>query len=129
MLHKLREYINSNNLMTKQHKLLLAVSGGVDSMVLLHLLLKEGYHVSVAHCNFRLRAKESDADEQFVKKVCIEKKIPFFCKKFFTAKQAAADKTGIQETARKLRYEWFAELMKQENFDRLITAHQATDQL
>ena len=115
--------------MTKQHKLLLAVSGGVDSMVLLHLLLKEGYHVSVAHCNFRLRAKESDADEQFVKKVCIEKKIPFFCKKFFTAKQAAADKTGIQETARKLRYEWFAELMKQENFDRLITAHQATDQL
>lgn len=115
--------------MTKQHKLLLAVSGGVDSMVLLHLLLKEGYHVAVAHCNFKLRAKESDADEQFVKKVCIENKVPFFCKKFLTAKQAAADKTGIQETARKLRYEWFAELMEQEKFDRLITAHQATDQL
>lgn len=129
MLHKLRDYISSNGLMTKQHKLLLAVSGGVDSMVLLHLLLKEGYHVSVAHCNFKLRAKESDADEQFVKKVCVEKKVPFFCKKFLTAKQAAADKTGIQETARKLRYEWFAELMGQGKFDRLITAHQATDQL
>lgn len=98
-------------------------------MVLLHLLLKEGYNVSVAHCNFQLRAKESDADEQFVKKICIEKKVPFFSKKFLTAKQAAADKTGIQETARKLRYEWFAELMEQQNFDRLVTAHQATDQL
>ncbi len=129
MLHKLREFIHSNSLMTKQHKLLLAVSGGVDSMVLLHLLLKEGYNVSVAHCNFQLRAKESDADEQFVKKICIEKKVPFFSKKFLTAKQAAADKTGIQETARKLRYEWFAELMEQQNFDRLVTAHQATDQL
>ncbi|MCC6683599.1 MAG: tRNA lysidine(34) synthetase TilS, partial [Bacteroidia bacterium] len=129
MLHKLREFIHSNSLMTKQHKLLLAVSGGVDSMVLLHLLLKEGYNVSVAHCNFQLRAKESDADEQFVKKICVEKKVPFFCKKFLTAKQAAADKTGIQETARKLRYEWFEELIEQHLFDRLVTAHQATDQL
>jgi tRNA(Ile)-lysidine synthase len=129
MLHRIREYIQNNGLIKKQHKLLLAVSGGIDSMVLLHLLLKEGYDVTVAHCNFQLRGKESDADEQFVKKTGAENKIPVFVKKFTTSKQAAIDKTGLQETARKLRYEWFAELMEQHHFDRLITAHQATDQL
>lgn len=129
MLHKLREYIAKQVLIDKKEKVLLAVSGGIDSMVLLHLLLKEGYEVGVAHCNFQLRGKESNADEQFVKNACAEHKIPFFVKRFNTSQLSTQHKTGIQETARNIRYEWFSELMHQKGYDKLATAHQATDQL
>ena len=110
-------------------RLLLAHSGGLDSSVLAHLLLKAGLSFSVAHCNFQLRASESEADMKFVEAWCREHSIPFFCVKFATEIHKGFYKKSIQLTARDLRYDWFYSLMEVYEFDFLLTAHHLNDQL
>lgn len=113
-----------------QHKkLLVAVSGGVDSMVLLHICLQHHWDISVAHCNYGLRGEDSVQDELFVKNYCLENKIPFFCKNFDTKKIQETTHQSIQMLARELRYDFFKELMTAHNFDFLLTAHHQTDQV
>lgn len=92
-------------------RLLLAVSGGIDSVVLTHLVAACGFPFAVAHCNFGLRGAESARDEAFVNALAAQYKAPFFIKKFDTAAYAAQHKLSIQEAARKLRYDWFREVV------------------
>jgi tRNA(Ile)-lysidine synthase len=110
-------------------KLLLAVSGGLDSMVLLHLMQTVNPDLSVAHANFSLRGLESDGDEVFVRSYCQQHQIPVFVKKFETEIFANEHKLSIQQAARQLRYAWFEELCQQESFDYVLTAHHLDDQL
>lgn len=113
----------------KGTRLLCAVSGGIDSMVMLSLLNEMNYECVVAHCNFRLRGDESDGDEQFVREMCEKMYIPCFVNTFDTHK--FADETGlsIQMAARKLRYDWFYELAEKENCSYIALAHNSDDQV
>ena len=123
------KYIIDNQLFTKNDKLLVAVSGGVDSVVLCQLLYLNNYHFSIAHCNFQLRGDESDGDEAFVKSLADRWKVPFYSKKFETKQYALDHKLSIQVAARDLRYEWFEQLRKTLNYDFILTAHHASDNI
>ncbi len=109
-------------------KLLLAVSGGVDSMVLLHLLKKSKIHFEVAHCNFNLRGDESEKDYLLVKKTCLQYDIVFNGKKFDTTLFAQEKGVSIQMAARELRYNWFYEIIQTKKLQYLVVAHHKNDQ-
>jgi len=111
----------------KKHHMLIAVSGGIDSMVLTQLTHAAGFFISVAHVNFHLRGADSDADKTLVSDFCRGRNIPFFSKSLPIDKTTAKD--GVQAEARRLRYAWFDELKKQINFDYLFTAHHQNDQI
>ena len=113
----------------KECNFVLAISGGVDSMVLANLFLINNLNFSIAHCNFQLRGKESDDDELFIKKWCSEKDIKLYNKKFSTEDYCKNNKLTIQMGARELRYEWFSELIDKEKYDFIVTAHHIDDQL
>jgi tRNA(Ile)-lysidine synthase len=113
----------------KHSKFLIALSGGVDSMVLANLFLKNNLSFSVAHCNFNLRAKESDDDEKFIFDWSTENEIECYISKFNTTDYCKKNKFGIQEGARNLRYEWFNELKNLHDFDYIVTAHHLDDQI
>ena len=128
MEKKFKAFIETNQLFTRDEQILVAVSGGVDSMVLCDLLKNCNYTFSVAHCNFQLRGADADEDENFVKDYCKTRLIPCFTKKFDTLAIAEAEKKSIQETARDLRYTWFSELMNEhKHLKYLVTAHHASD--
>jgi tRNA(Ile)-lysidine synthase len=127
MLTKFQNHLNKNFPFLKEKRLLLATSGGIDSMVLVHLLHQLNYNFAVAHCNFQLRGEESDADESFVKSFCNENQIDAFIQKFDTKKFASDYNLSIQLAARKLRYDWFYELLENEKFDYILTAHHLDD--
>ncbi|MGC8864952.1 MAG: tRNA lysidine(34) synthetase TilS [Bacteroidales bacterium] len=110
----------------KQH-FLLAVSGGPDSMAMTHLFFRAGLHISVVHCNFGLRAAESDREEMFVKEWMSKKGIPVYTKKFNTRNYADERGVSIQLAARELRYEWFEELRQQIGAQWIATAHHLDD--
>ncbi|MFC4817099.1 tRNA lysidine(34) synthetase TilS [Flavobacterium sp. GCM10023249] len=129
MLQNLQNHIQKNLPFLSGKKLLLAVSGGIDSIVLTDLLLQLDFKIGVAHCNFQLRAEESDQDFSFVKDFCKKNNISFFGTHFDTAHYAEMNKLSIQLAARKLRYEWFDELLNTEGFDYLLTAHHADDSI
>ena len=126
---KFHQYINKNDLISPNEKLLVAVSGGVDSVVLFHLLKKFNFQFYVAHCNFHLREGDCDDDENFVKQLCEENKIPFSVKHFDTIKFAEEKKISIELAARELRYEWFDKLCSEKKIKKLIVAHHANDNL
>ncbi|ESU24731.1 tilS protein [Flavobacterium enshiense DK69] len=129
MLSKFQNHISKNLSFLKGKKLLLAVSGGVDSMVLVHLLHQLQFDISVAHCNFNLRGDESNGDEGFVKSFCKKSGIGFFVINFETKEYADLHKLSIQVSARQLRYNWFNELLEKEGFDFLLTAHHLDDSI
>ncbi|WP_396162170.1 tRNA lysidine(34) synthetase TilS [Flavobacterium sp.] len=126
MLTKFQHHIEQNFAQLKDKKLLLAVSGGVDSMVLLDLFYKLRFDICVVHCNFQLRGKESDADELLVREICQDGYIPYFIESFDTLEFAKENKLSIQLAARKLRYDWFQELLSL-GFDYVLTAHHLDD--
>ena len=113
----------------KECNFVLAISGGIDSMVLANLFLINNLNFSIAHCNFQLRGKESDDDELFINKWCSEKDIKLYNKKFSTEDYCKNNKLTIQMGARELRYEWFSELIDKEKYDFIVTAHHIDDQL
>ncbi len=110
-----------------QQPVLLACSGGRDSMALAHLMLLSKIEFALAHCNFQLRGNESDGDEQFVKSFATTHNIPFFNAHFNTQTISTESKKGIQETARNLRYEWLEMIRKEHGFSFIATAHHAND--
>ena len=126
MLTKFQHHIEQNFPQLKDKKLLLAVSGGIDSMVLLDLFYKLRFDICIAHCNFQLRGKESDADELLVREICQDGYIPYFINSFETINFAKENKLSIQLAARKLRYDWFQELLLL-GFDYVLTAHHLDD--
>ncbi len=109
--------------------ILLAVSGGLDSMVLLHLLKIAGAQFGIAHCNFGLRGKESDEDQAFVEQAALKLNVPFFTKRFDTQSFAKQNGISLQMAARQLRYQWFWQIVDNQNYDLLATAHHADDNL
>ena len=118
-------HINKEFNFLKKSKLLIAVSGGVDSMVLVDLFKKLKYNITIAHCNFKLRNEESDLDEVFVRTYALENSIPFYFKEFVTK----LPKQSLQMAARTLRYNWFCDVLKKEKLDYLLTAHHLDDSL
>lgn len=132
LLSKFQNYIRNEKLFSSADKLLLAVSGGVDSVVLCDLCKKAGYDFDIAHCNFQLRGKESESDEKFVKRLAIKYNVTFFVKAFDTEKFASDQSISIQEAARKLRYEWFDEISSTRYTPRaayILTAHHTDDNI
>lgn len=127
MLERLQKHLDQNFSFLKGKRLLLAVSGGVDSMVMTELFLKLGYEIGLAHCNFNLRGAESDQDEDFVRNFASEKNCPVSVERFDTASFAADFKLSVQVAARQLRYNWFSELLETRSFDYVLTAHHADD--
>jgi len=121
------KFVAEHKLYEPGDKILLAVSGGLDSMVMLHLFIAKKAKIAVAHCNFKLRGKESDADERFVKLFCEKNSIPFYSTKFETKKYANKNQVSIQMAARNLRYEWFEKLRKKISANYISTAHHKTD--
>jgi tRNA(Ile)-lysidine synthase len=129
MLQKLSNIIAKNFPFLKDKKLLVAISGGIDSVVLTHLLSTLHFDISLAHCNFNLRAEESDLDEVFVKELAKKLAIKCFTTSFETDKIAKEKKESTQIAARNLRYTWFQEVIKEHHFDCVLTAHHADDNL
>ena len=129
MQQKFQNYLIQKDYLKSKFAFLLAVSGGIDSMVLLDLMLKNKVHFSVAHCNFNLRGEESNQDENFVINYCEKNNIPLYIKQFNTEKYASENKKSIQISARELRYNWFFELKNEHHFDFIVTAHHLDDSL
>lgn len=123
------KFIQQQHLFTKKDRLLLAVSGGVDSVVLCELCYSAGFDFAIAHVNFQLRGAESDADEYFVASLAKKYNVSFFTKKFNTLEYATEHKRSIQVAARELRYEWFQSLLNDPtaSLKYLLTAHHADD--
>ncbi len=129
MLLKLEKHILENFSFIKKKKLLLATSGGIDSMVMLDLFQKLEYKIAIAHCNFQLRGEESFGDQSFIQDYAEANQIPFFTTFFDTENYAKDTKKSIQQAARDLRYDWFYELLQKQDFDYTLTAHHADDNL
>jgi tRNA(Ile)-lysidine synthase len=145
LLKNFKEYIKQQNLFHPKDKLLLAVSGGLDSVVLCELCKQAGYDFTIAHCNFQLRGEESERDENFVKDLGKKYGVEVLVKKFDTQKYADENKLSIQVAARELRYTWFNQLLAKIKNDFnpeasnspfrgpggvvLLTAHHANDNI
>ena len=151
LLKEFQQFVKQQNLFQPKDKLLLAVSGGVDSVVLCELCKQAGYDFTIAHCNFQLRGEESNRDENFVKELGKKYEVEVFVKKFDTEKFATENKLSIQVSARELRYAWFNELLadlkvrskssgskippwgsltrERTKFRGLLTAHHANDNI
>lgn len=129
MKNRLQNHIDKEIPYLKQKKLLLAVSGGLDSMVLLHLFQELKCDIAIAHCNFQLRGVESFGDQKFVQDYAEANGIPIFVTQFDTEAFAKDYKLSTQVAARELRYNWFYELLEIEKFDYILTAHHADDNL
>lgn len=127
MYKKLNEHINQSFPFLKESKILIAISGGVDSVVLAYLCKQMNLNIALAHCNFNLRDKESDADEDFVLELAKDWDLEVFIENFNTKQFAIDKKISTQMAARTLRYFWFDEIASQLGFNYILTAHHADD--
>jgi len=129
MLKDFKNHINQQLSFLNESKLIIAISGGIDSVVLAHLCKSLNLNFSLAHCNFNLREEESNKDEEFVLELAEQLDVEIFIQNFNTKVYAKENKRSIQMAARELRYDWFAELAEQLQFDYILTAHHADDNL
>ena len=129
LLNHFLEFIKEKNLINPGEKILLTVSGGMDSSVAAHLFSKTDFDFGIAHCNFSLREGESDGDAEFVKKLAENFQKPFHIKCFDTQIFAEKNKYSIQEAARILRYKWFEEISIEYNYQKIATAHHLDDSI
>ncbi len=129
LLNHFLEFIKEKKLINPGEKILLTVSGGMDSSVMAHLFSKTNYDFAIAHCNFSLRGGESDGDAEFVKKLAESFQKTFHIKCFNTQIFAEKNKYSIQEAARILRYLWFEEISTEFNYQKIATAHHLDDSI
>lgn len=128
-LDQFTTYIKKNALFTKEDKILLAVSGGKDSVLMVQLFKLAGYRFSIAHCNFNLRGDETQRDEAFVKLLAASLAVPFHVVHFDTKAYAEKHQISTQMAARDLRYAWFEEIRKSEKYDFIALAHHQNDSI
>ncbi len=129
MVDSVKKYIEENSLFLPEDKILLAVSGGIDSMVMAAIFVKSGYKVGIAHCNFSLRGEESDKDEQLVGHFATKHELPFYSIRFNTKEYAEKHSLSIQMAARELRYTWFRSICAEYSFQYIATAHNLDDKI
>lgn len=129
MLDSFLTYINEKQLFTVSNRLLIAVSGGIDSIALIHLCHEAGFQFGIAHCNFQLRGEESNQDEYFVRELAHHYGADFFVRHFDTKMYAKQNGVSTQMAARDLRYQWFEEVLIENEYDYLLTAHHQDDLL
>ena len=129
LIEAFQRYIDENNLVTHDDRILLTVSGGVDSMDMLSLFVRCGYTVGVAHCNFQLRGAESDEDEVLVREEAARFGVPFYNRRFETAAEMEGTGESMEMAARRLRYAWFDELSRTEGYTAVAIAHHADDSI
>ena len=129
MLQKFKNHLLHNFQFLKDKKLLLATSGGIDSMVMLHLFQQLESQIAIAHCNFQLRGVESFEDQKFIQDYADANAVPVYITQFDTTAFAEDYKLSTQVAARELRYNWFYELLETEEYDYILTAHHADDNL
>jgi len=127
MKNKIQNFISEKSLFQKDDKLILGISGGADSVCLMHILFSLGYSFDLAHCNFNLRGEESDKDESFVRSLAEEYKLQLHVKQFDVERYASENNISIQMAARDLRYSWFHQLLVSENGKYIAIAHHAND--
>ena len=128
MRERVAAFIKQHHLLEPNGTVLVAVSGGADSVALLHLLHALGYPVSALHCNFHLRGEESDADQQFVEKLCQQFGVSLGVTHFHTADYAKSHGISIEMAARELRYQWFREQMESQKAQAIAVGHHMDDQ-
>jgi len=129
MQQKVQTYIQNHHLLTQKGRIIVGVSGGTDSVVLLHVLMSLGYDCVIAHCNFHLRMDESDRDELFVRELAMDLKVPYYSVDFETTKYAEEHKISIEMAARDLRYAWFYEMLFNHDAQAIAVAHHADDSI
>lgn len=127
LFENFKRYIAANDMLEPSDRILLAVSGGVDSMVLMSLFYQSGYHIGVAHCNFGLRGEESDEDEELVARVAASYGVKIYNKRFDTVGEMERTGESMEMAARRLRYEWFEQLCIEHGYDKIAIAHHADD--
>ncbi|MFC2152824.1 tRNA lysidine(34) synthetase TilS, partial [Bacteroidota bacterium] len=127
MLTDFQTFIDSNELCSKTDRILLGISGGIDSVCMFHLFNQLEIPIGIAHCNFQLRDDESEQDEHFVSNLANEYDLPFFSKRFDTEEIAKKEGISIQMAARDLRYDWFEEIRNKFDYDYIAIAHNRDD--
>jgi tRNA(Ile)-lysidine synthase len=129
MLNRFIRHVRENKILDFQSYYILAISGGIDSVVLAHLLSKGGFKFGMAHCNFQLRGEESERDEAFIINLAKDLGVEIWCKKFNTKAYMESHGVSLQMAARNLRYKWFGELHEAKHPEGILVAHHADDQL
>ena len=129
LLRKFNDFLLSKELLQQDQNVLVAVSGGLDSIVLCRLFKESKIDFAIAHCNFKLRGKESDGDQEFVKKLAADYKVPFYSIQFKTKAFAKEKKLSTQEAARELRYQWFEKIRAEHQYDKIAVAHHLNDSI
>ena len=127
LMQKVKEFIEKEDLFSKQDKILVALSGGADSVALTRILITLGYHCEAAHCNFELRGEESDRDEDFVRNFCRSLNIKCHSIHFETRRYAAQQSISIEMAARELRYNWFSKICEESDCQVVAVAHHKDD--
>lgn len=129
MVNNFIQYVKEHSLFDKDQTILLAVSGGIDSMVLCDLFLKSNFKFAIAHCNFHLREEESNRDERFVRQYAEKNNIKLHVKEFDTYSYMKEKGKSMQVSAREMRYKWFYELLKEEGYSYIATGHHMDDSI
>ncbi|MCK9450577.1 MAG: tRNA lysidine(34) synthetase TilS [Bacteroidales bacterium] len=129
MLDQFQSFITKHRIFREGDRLLLAISGGLDSVCLLFLLLEMKLKPALAHCNFQLRGADADADEQFVRNLALKYKLNIYVKRFETVEYAQSNAISIQMAARELRFDWFEELSELHGFQKVLLAQHRDDQV
>ena len=127
MLNKVADFIAKHRLLSREGLHLVALSGGADSVAMLLILKELGYRIEAAHCNFHLRGKESNRDEDFVKELCRKQDIPFHVIHFDTKEYASLHQVSVEMAARELRYGYFRQLRQDIGADKVCVAHHRDD--
>ena len=129
MIDRFIEYLTNKCQAGKEKKFLLAVSGGIDSMTMAYLFCKAGINAGIAHCNFNLRGKDSDMDEEHVRQYAEKNNCQFYVKRFDTQEYAASNNISTQMAARDLRYEWFENIRQEHGYHFIAIAHNLNDSI
>ncbi len=127
MLQGFNSFIRRHGLCSLNDRILLTVSGGIDSVVMAHLFMQAGYDCAIAHCNFQLRGEDSELDEAFVRSLALLLEFPVYVKRFDVEAEMQAKGISLQMAARDLRYAWFEELASEQSMNHIATAHNRND--